>query len=353
MTKRHKRVNAQRMPKMERSHFIMQSGLTLVELLVALVISTVVVIAAFSALIISRQGFVANDTASQLRDNARFLTDLIQRIGVQAGYLDYRFAVEPPPKKQPAGVVAPIPEPDVKGFNNAIASATEPDINYTTRDSSTIDGSDILVLRYQPSETYPGGDLDNSMVNCMGVPAQSRAIDRTDRVISVFHIAHSNGEPSLMCTTKQTNAAGILTIDGPQPIIRGVETFQVLYGVDGVTPNAKLPATVASANIPTRYLRADQLEVIGDANETNKNWGRVRSLKVGMVIRGVAGSAPEVLSQTYFPFGSARSSNSTDPKDNGTAMRSTDDPGTTFTPPSDNRLRQVVTFVVHLRNGHD
>lgn len=324
-----------------------QLGLTLVELLVALVISTVVVVAAFSALIVSRQGFTATDSASQLRDNARFLTDLIQRIGVQAGYLDYKFAVTPISN---ASSVASIPEPDVKGFNNALANATAPDINFTSRGASSVDGSDVLVLRYQASETYPGsGVLDNSMVSCNGSPAQSLPVNRNDRVRNVFHITVSNtdNEPSLMCSTYNTSTGAIDT----QPIIRGVETFQVLYGVDGVTPNKALPATLANtSNIPTRYLRADQMVVAGNADETNRNWGRVRSLLVGMIIRGAAGSAPENAAMTYYPFGSAPSS-STGGK--GSAMASANDPGTEFKPPSDNRLRQVVTFVVHLRNGQD
>ena len=325
-----------------------QAGLTLIELLVALVISTVVIIAAFSALIVSRQGFTATDAASQLRDNARFLTDHIQRIGVQAGYLDYKFAASPP------AIEVTLPEPDVKGFNNALASATAPTTNFTPRGTSSVDGSDVLVLRYQASETYPGSNvLDNAMVNCMGNPSQKLPQDRNDRVANVFHVALStvDQEPSLMCTTMMKNASGVMTIE-TQPIIRGVETFQVLYGVDGVTPNTALSATTltTTANIPSRYLRADQMEVAGNDNETNRNWGRVRSLLVGMVIRGPTGSVPEKAAQTYYPFGTAPASAT---GVTGSAMMSATDIGTSFQPPSDNRLRQVVTFVVHLRNGQD
>ena len=65
-----------------------QLGLTLIELLVALVISSVIAIAAIAALVVSRQGFTTVDAASQLRDNARFATDMLQRFGVQAGFRD-------------------------------------------------------------------------------------------------------------------------------------------------------------------------------------------------------------------------------------------------------------------------
>lgn len=323
-----------------------QTGLTLVELLVALVISAVVVVAAFSALIISRQGFTAIDTASQLRDNARFLTDLIQRIGVQAGYLDYKFAVTPAGND---ASTAATPEPDVKGFNNALASATAPGTGFTPRGTSSVDGSDVLILRYQASETYPGsGVADNAMVNCLGLPSQSLPSDRNERVLNVFHIAvASDNEPSLMCTAVNALSGAVDT----QPIIRGVETFQVLYGVDGITPNVALPAVLPTiANIPSRYLRADQMIVVGNTDATNKNWSRVRSILVGMVIRGPAGSAPERTALTYYPFGSAPGA-STGSK--GSSMMSINDAGTEFKPIADNRLRQVVTFVVHLRNGQE
>lgn len=328
---------------LNRSSQRRQTGLTLVELLVALVISAVVVVAAFSALIVSRQGFTATDTASQLRDNARFLTDLIQRVGVQAGYLDYKFAVTP------AGNDAATPEPDVKGFNNALASTTAPGTGFTSRGASSIDGSDVLILRYQASETYPGsGIADNAMVNCLGLPAQSLPSNRNERVLNVFHIVvASDNEPSLMCTAVNTLSGAIDT----RSIIRGVETLQVLYGVDGVTPNAALPtALTTTANIPSRYLRADQMIVAGDVDATNRNWGRVRNILIGMVIRGPLGSAPERTAMTYYPLGSAPGT-STGSK--GSSMMSANDPGTQFKPAADNRLRQVVTFVVHLRNGQE
>ena len=61
-----------------------QAGLTLIELMVAMVISLVIVLAATAALLIARQGFTSVDAASQLRDSARFAQDVLQRLGVQA-----------------------------------------------------------------------------------------------------------------------------------------------------------------------------------------------------------------------------------------------------------------------------
>ena len=330
----------QKQPNIQYSN---QLGLTLVELLVALAISTVITIAAFSALVVSRQGFTATDTAAQLRDNSRFASDLIQRLGVQAGYLNDTYATS---TKGADASANPNPEPDVKGFNNALASATSPGTLFTARSSSSLDGSDVLILRYQASETYPGsGLLDSGMVNCAGNPAQSLPVTSDDRVVSVLHVQNSaiDNEPSLMCTSVNSSSGAISS----QPIVRGVENFQVLYGVDGVKPGLVLTAGLPAANVPTRYLRADQMVVAGNAIATNDNWGRVRSIRIGMVLRGPLGSAAERASFTYYPFGSAPNASG---GAKGSSMSSADDVGTAFIPTADTRLRQVVTFTVHLRN---
>jgi type IV pilus assembly protein PilW len=141
-----------------------------------------------------------------------------------------------------------------------------------------------------------------------------------------------------MCSTGPSTA---------QPIIQGVESFQVLYGVSGVTPNTAPTGTALAASVADRYLRADQIVVPGDAAATNANWSRVRSLRIGMLLRGAQGSAQQTEAQTFYPFGLAKASSAGTP---GSAMSSADDAGTTFNAPADGRLRQSVTFTIHLRN---
>lgn len=161
---------------------------------------------------------------------------------------------------------------------------------------------------------------------------------------SILSVAVSTGEPSLMCST--VDSAG--TISTAQPIIRGVENFQVLYGVDGFTA-VNTQFTGAQDSVPDKYLRADQLVVggVADSAATNSNWRRVRSLRIGMVLRGPPNSAQNSVAQTLYPFGLAKSSSAAAA---GSAMSSANDPGTIFAAPADGRLRQVVTFTVHLRN---
>ncbi len=306
-----------------------QSGLTMVELLVALVISMLISLAAISALIVTRQGFTAVDASSQLRDNGRFATDLIQRVVVQSGFKDFFWAAKPPE----VGEIDAI-APNISGFTNALSSSTAPLTTATTRATGSLGyGSDVLVMRYQEAETIPGsGKSDRSMIDCTGNSSTHYADTRAERVASVFHVAESpasSGELALMCSTVASDG----TITDGQPIVDGVENFQVLYGTDGVTPGAA--PTAATDSVPDRYLRADQMTV-GNAVDTNNNWRRVRSLRIGMVLRGPVGSAQERVTQTLYPLGAL--------------MSSTNDPGTIFVAPADGRLRQVLTFTVHLRN---
>ncbi|MBC7376836.1 MAG: PilW family protein [Burkholderiaceae bacterium] len=318
-----------------------QRGFTMVELLVAMAVSMIVALAAISALIVSRQGFSAVDASSQLRDSARFAVDMIQRIGVQAGYKDIAYAATLRPTNNSG--VASNPAPGVFGFDNALASATDPTGSSTARTAGSVGyGSDVLVLRYQIPETYPGSLVpDQSMIDCLGQSATAIPTDRDNTVASIIHVDIAEGEPSLMCTT--VNATG--TISTPRPIIKGVENFQILYGVDGVVANTAPTGT--SDFVADRYLRADQMVVAGDAVATNANWRRVRSIRIGMVVRGAADSTNDRTSITYYPFGTAPGSSSGAA---GSAMSSTSDAGTAFTPAFDGRLRQVVTFTVHLRN---
>jgi len=243
------------------------------------------------------------------------------------------------------------------GFNNAIADASSPLTAAAGRVSATAVGygSDVLILRYQAAQLYTSSSdpvakliSDKTMIDCAGNPVATVVDDasptaRDQRIASIFHVDIKNGEPALMCTY---SADGV-TFGAAVPLVQGVENFQVLYGVDSVTAGAAPASTLKSPNVPTGYLRADQMTVAGDSVATNANWRRVRSIKIGMVIRGAPNSAQDKQTQTYWPFGASKGASDGAP---GSAFGSNNDPGTIFTPTPDGRLRQTVTFTIHLRN---
>ena len=323
---------------MRRPLALAQAGLTLIELMVAMALGLLIALAAAAALLVSRQGFFAVDAGSQLRDNARYAQDIVQRVGVQAGFKNVFFTSATNAPRDTA--------PHVFGINDAKRTTTngwDESSGWGTNDAGK--NSDILVLRAQTSTASAVSTAsDGTMIDCLGVAPAAVPTSEYDRFISILHVqASSDGEPALMCS-REAAGGGFEA----QPLVQGVESFQVLYGVDNVVANTAPTGTTDS--VPDRYLRADQLTVTGDQEATYDNWRRVRSLRIGLVLRSQPGSAIDTTTQTLYPLGtSAGSATGT----TGSAFGSSGDVGAVYTAPADRRLRQVVTFTVHLRNFQD
>jgi type IV pilus assembly protein PilW len=306
------------------------AGMTLVELMVALAVSLVVVLAAAASLLAARQGFTTMDTATQLRENGRLAMDMIQRIAVQAGYEDITQG------SQKAGVAAfgATVDPDVSGFNNALFTGSTTSTVLTTQARSACtaaqgagticrNGSDVLVIRYHGSDHYDGTTADGSIINCAGV-AEHHDPDPTKRPYSIFHVQLSNGEPTLMCSYMKEDKSGWVT----EPLVAGVESFQVLYGVH---------QSSTKDDTANQYLRADQITTPAD-------WAKVRTLKIGLLLRGDASTRVDYASTNTFHQEGSKF------YPLGRSAQTANDAGTELTV-ADNRLRQVVNFTVQLRNS--
>ena len=327
-----------------------QSGLTLIELLVALGLGLFVVVIGATALMIGQQGYRAVDASAELRYRERFATDLLSRVIVQAGYQDFGADII---TLRSAALLSGTtdPEPDIYGWNNAVYKLPDDLIlstsikivtdnrpaSCTVNDTSCKNGSDVLVVRYQGvSSPTNANNADNTMINCAGQGEKGLTTnDLNDRAVSIFHVTRgANGEPSLSCS--YYNFSTGLWVS-PSPIIEGVESLQVLYGTDGVTAGT-VPSTAATAqdSIADRWLRADQLTVAGNPIATRENWRRVRAVRVGLVMRGATGSAQQAIAATFTPLGSL--------------YTSANDTGSSLSVAADSRLRLQSTFTVHLRN---
>ena len=222
---------------------LLQRGMTLIELLVAMTLGLLIALAAAAALLVSRQGFTAVDASSQLRDNGRFLQSIVQRLGVQAGYKDLGFATNTAAQpNSPAGMGPEGIRPYVFGLNNASRTSTNTWDQGTARTSTQLGyGSDILVLRYQTSTTNPAAAAsDETIIDCAGIAPTTAPMGADDTIVSILHVGvGSDGEPALMCSRSNTGDAPYDT----QPLVQGVENFQVL----GTSKNRRFqPATVSS-----------------------------------------------------------------------------------------------------------
>lgn len=313
-------------PRSRRSH---QYGLTLVELMVGLLLTLLVALAASGALLASRQSFSTVDAASQLRDNGRFASRLIERVLEQTGYQDHSTEGV---RSNGSHFGASTSELFLEGYDNV--GVTVPSTGPDFKDGGGVNGSDALVVRYQGSSmanlnTGTPDAADGSVIDCKGAPQPKTTGKMSSSIIYVK--TGTDGEPSLMCAAYDTEKQ---QWDTPVPLIQGVETLQVRYGAD--SPN--LPAGTPTTDLPQIYKQASDLNA-GDAAQRKLNWQRVKAVRIGMVMRGPAGSGADRSAKAIaqiFPLGST--------------MHSSDDAGSEFTPTKDGRLRQVVTFTVYLRN---
>jgi type IV pilus assembly protein PilW len=347
-----------------------QRGYTMVELLVALALSTIIAMAAVAALIVARQGFTAVDATSQLRDNGRFASDLIQRLSVQSGFQDVMFAGATRDSEFEVKGATVNPVPNITGFDNALikvsslpivpdafiarTSATSAQSGCSsTTDTACSNGSDVLVLRYQTSEgTLNSGVPDGTMINCVGAPETVFPTTKEDRIVSILHVARSDGgEPSLMCSYLGSSGTW-----QSEPIVEGVESFQVLYGVDGFTTGVKTQFTGPQDTVPDKYVRASDMVVANspESAATYSNWRRVRSIRVGLVIRGPANSAAvkatNLSKMCALGVNPDVPANCVDESASETPPMGSEFPRKGAVTPDDRRLRQVITFTVFMRN---
>lgn len=320
-----------------------EGGFTLVELLVALALSLVISMAAVASLSVGRTGFDALDAAAQLRDNARFASYAIKRIALQSGFLDTTDASQSLAAPSTSGDDFPV----VYGFNNSSLSASEFMAQQAWKPSEVGAGSDVLFLRQRSSNLNDApittdSPSDGANIDCSGA-ATAKAVDVVRSAFYVGPDTGGDGEPALLCQVQTADGIKTYVLAG------GVESFKVIYGVDAQNPTAGTKFTSEQDGVPKVYLRADQITVGGDAKsaDTGSNWSRVRSIRVGMVIRGAANSQPGATTQTFYPLGLGKSAPTAQP---GSVFGDAENPGSIFTPPVDNRLRTVVTFTIHLRN---
>lgn len=311
-----------------------QRGMTLVELLVSLAVSSLIVIAAAAFLLGSTQTRNTQDAAGELQDTARYVADLMTRNIQQAGFQNY--SVDPNGNRlRRETTVYADGEPDLRGWNNSAAGA---DIDHGSHDRSTnrVNNSDTIVVRFQGfSSTTPVGTTtatvrvaDGSIIDCRGNP-QAEVDGSNDRAYSIFEIRQSTGaEPELRCKYKNSSGTFVSEV-----IARGVESLQALYGVDSDCDT-----------YPDTWLTAKQVDAAGPYTcvtpwTSISAWQQVRSIRVGLILRSASRVTAGAAGGTFTPLGA-----------NFTGS-STTDPGATITISDDGRLRRLVTFTVNLRNS--
>lgn len=303
-------------------HF--QHGLTLVELLVALVLGMLIVLAAGATLVYASASFAAQAQAAAIDDGGRFALELIGRSARQSAFVDLD-------RDQAAPLATDTPA-RVSGADAATlvrASAGIEDL----RDGA-INGSDVLALRFAGSGPAPDGD--GSMLSCAGF-----SVAANEDGWSIFYVARSStGDTELRCKYRADNGWSA------DAVVGGVDSFQLLYGLDTDTPadglaNRFVTASAVNALDAAIAPQGETAAQIEQHRQRRSFWKRVASLKVALLLHGRAPSTRERELAEYRLFGEGYN----DADDRGSLVREAE-----LQPALRYRERRLVSAMFTLRN---
>lgn len=254
----------------------MQAGLTLVELIIAIALGLFIVMAATVLLVSTKSGYLAQDDAARIQDTGRHAIEIISRAVRQAAYENWDEAEAPLAVSASAGA-------NLSGLDARSLKSAAPGIDSPL--ARTMNGSDVLAVRFFGSGTGDNGD--GTMLNCAGfgvAAAPSAEVVEESRGWSIFYVAEdANGEPELYCKYRGAKAWT------SQAIASGVESFQVLYGID-----------TDSDDLPNRFLTATAINELDSAAilvgpdaverkiEQHKKsfWKKVVAVRIALLVRG-------------------------------------------------------------------
>lgn len=280
-----------------RSH-ARETGLTLVEMMVAMAIGLVVVLAAARLLGLANDAYAAQVEAAALDDAGRYALDILGRAVRQAAHADpLQLDLSAPVDALPARLAGL----DARSLGSSTAGIATPL-------AAVANGSDVLAVRFPGAGG--GANGDGSVLNCAGF-----AVPSFEEGWSIFYVAkNGDGEPELRC--KYRGAAGNWSADA---VVTGVDSFQVLYGIDTDSPRD------GAAN---RYLNADAIRALDaafaglPAQEQNRRtwWKRVVSVRIALLLHGARTTRHGPANTEFQLFGPVHAADAA-ASDTGTVLR--------------------------------
>ena len=305
-----------------------QRGLTMAELMVAVTIGLLVLLAAGVLLISSNRGHAAQEEAARLDDSGRFALETIARAVRQTAYVNWARA--------DGGIAdestspAPIAGMDNRSLVKAadFISDPRPDV---------ANGSDVLALRFAGAGGGPDGD--GSMTSCAGF-----GVSEQEEGWSIFYVGRSaSGDAELRCKYRGS------TSWGADAIVSGVDSFQVLYGLDTDVPEDGIANLFVNASVVAALDEGLTLQGTDEAEREldlrrKTHWKRVASIKVGLILHGEKRVRLNAQPATFDVFGPAYT-DALGAADPGTRISESDMPGSLR-----ERERRLFSSTIMLRN---
>jgi type IV pilus assembly protein PilW len=308
-----------------------QSGLTIVELMVAMTVGLLVVLATTALLVTAKTGYIVRDEGARVQETGRYAIEAITRAVRQAGYENWG-----------TGTAALLNTPEISanivGLDASTLKESTPGIEAPS--AKSINGSDVLAVRFIGSGTGVGGD--GTLLNCAGFGVAEPVNLESDRGWSIFYIgSDKSGEPELRCkyfgkTSWNTEA-----------IARGVEGFQVLYGID--TDDDGLSNQFITA---TAINNLDKLLLLEGSDASSRNldknrkthWKKVVAIRIAILVRSGQTARADPKAQEFDLFGKQYADTHA-AIDIGTRVQEAK-----MSAANRNRLRKIFVTTIQLRN---
>ena len=268
-----------------------QYGMSLAELLVAAAVGILLLLMGTAMLVSANSAWTAQADGAAIDEGGRFALDIIGRATRQAAFADWEG------EAAADGVDAP---PQIIGRDALALPRSSAALAGATADA--INGSDILALRFRGAR---GGAVD-----CAGF-----GVDAGEDGWSIFHVGrNAAGDGELRC--KYRSGGGW----GSDAIIDGVDTFQVLYGLDTDVPADGVPNEFVSAAVVEER---DAALVLSGADgaarqrelQRRTHWKKVAAVRIALLLHG-AGRAAAREPAVFDVFGAGYSQHFAD-GDNG------------------------------------
>lgn len=310
-----------------------QAGMTIVELMISITLGLLVVMAATALLVSAKTSYTSQDNAIRVQETGRYALEIIARSVRQAAYENWDSDEAPVIAAADLSAnIAGLDAHSLKESANGIEAAS----------TASVNGSDVLAVRFFGAGA--GSNGDGTIINCagFGVPAPlSGETAEQDRGWSIFYVASSNGEPELRCKYRGKSAWA------SDAIARGVESFQVLYGLDSDEdglPNTFLTATAINAMDSMLVLEgADEMARARDRNKKTP-WKKITVVKVALLVRGERNSGIGTSTVQYDLFGKDYGDAHAD-RDRGTRIEEK-----ALSAAARNRIRKTFVLTIQLRN---
>jgi type IV pilus assembly protein PilW len=207
-----------------------QQGLSLIELMVAMVLGLLLVAGALQMMLTSQTIYRTTDTLSRIQENGRFALNFLTKDIRMAGYNTTE---------------------DINANGKVFWDGACDTSNPCTINGAGSDSDQIGILM------DPSNDKD----------CQGNDVGKNQVIVNVYSIADLDNPPdqvnSLYCQGFNLSANDWVT-PSPQPLVDGIENMQILYGVSNPT----------QSNTITSYVSAD----------TVTNWANIGAARVSLLV---------------------------------------------------------------------